>query len=107
MYLGRVGSGVGMLALWIVSAITMAAVVGFVGFLVLAVWWVVDAFLIPGIVDSANRSIGGGGGLHFVTESSRPKEDSMQQLERLHSLHEKGVLNAEEYETGKAKLLAE
>jgi hypothetical protein len=47
------------------------------------------------------------GGIRLVAEASQPAENDMQQLERLHSLREKGVLDEDEYQARKEKLLSE
>ena len=52
-YLGRTGSAIAMLVLYILSWILLfAAGVGLLGFIVIGIWWIVDAFLIPGIAES-------------------------------------------------------
>ncbi len=45
-YMGRKGSGFGMLGLMIGSIVLTAVAVGLIGFLAVFVWWVVDAFLL-------------------------------------------------------------
>jgi len=45
-YMGRVGSGIGMLALCLASAVLSVVGIGLLGYLALMVWWIVDAFLI-------------------------------------------------------------
>ena len=54
-YLGRVGSGIGMLVLFWLGAFTAVLVVGWVFLLAYGVWWIVDVFLIPGMVDADRR----------------------------------------------------
>jgi len=49
-YLGRSGSAIAMLALSIIGFITAFIGVGLVLLLVVGIWALVDAFLIPGIV---------------------------------------------------------
>jgi TM2 domain-containing membrane protein YozV len=56
-YLGRIGSGVAMVVLFCLSWITTFVGVGFVGLGVIAIWWLVDAFLIPGIVTRTNQEL--------------------------------------------------
>jgi len=57
-YLGRTGSAIAMLALYIVSWILLlAAGVGLLGFIVIGIWWIVDAFLIPGIARENNEAL--------------------------------------------------
>jgi TM2 domain-containing membrane protein YozV len=45
-YMGRIGSGFGMMALAVASLILSVFVIGLIGFPILFVWWVADAFLI-------------------------------------------------------------
>lgn len=54
-YLGRVGSGVAMLVLFWLGVFTFWLIIGSVFLLAYGVWWLVDAFLIPGMVDSDRR----------------------------------------------------
>lgn len=53
-YMGRMGSATAMLVVTVVSIPTVIVLVGFVGLVVVGVWWLVDAFLIPGIVRDFN-----------------------------------------------------
>ncbi|NKB48812.1 MAG: NINE protein [Alphaproteobacteria bacterium] len=53
-YLGRMGTGAAMLAITIVSWILTLVVIGAFGFIVIGIWWIVDAFLIPGMVRDKN-----------------------------------------------------
>jgi TM2 domain-containing membrane protein YozV len=57
MYLGRVGSGIAMLVLHGVSWVTHFILIGFVGFFFLALWWLIDALLIPGMTRSYNEGV--------------------------------------------------
>jgi TM2 domain-containing membrane protein YozV len=45
-YMGRKGSGFGMLGLFAASCILSIFAIGLIGFPILGIWWVVDAFLI-------------------------------------------------------------
>lgn len=47
-YFGKIGSGFGMLGLFVGSTVLLTVLVGAIGFLALFVWWVVDAFQING-----------------------------------------------------------
>ena len=51
-YLGRVGSGIGMLVLFWLGAFTMILLVGWIFLLAYGLWWLVDAFMIPKMIDS-------------------------------------------------------
>jgi TM2 domain-containing membrane protein YozV len=55
-YLGRIGSGVGMLVLFWLGALTAIILIGWVLLLAYGVWWIVDAFLIPSMVDEDRRT---------------------------------------------------
>ena len=58
MYLGRVGSGVAMLLLHGLSWLTYVILIGWVGFAILGLWWLIDALLIPGMArDYNNRMV--------------------------------------------------
>lgn len=52
-YLGRPGSAVGMLALNFLGWPTLGIGLGFLLLGAFAIWWVVDVFLIPGMVSAA------------------------------------------------------
>ncbi len=55
-YLGRVGSAIAMLALTLLSGPLMLAFgLGIVAWLGVAIWWVIDLFLIPGMVREENQ----------------------------------------------------
>ena len=56
-YLGRVGSGFLMLILLGISWITHFILIGFVGFAVLGLWWLIDAVLIPGMTRAYNERV--------------------------------------------------
>jgi TM2 domain-containing membrane protein YozV len=56
-YLGRVGSGLIMAIIVALSWITVAVGIGFLGLAIIGVWWLIDAFLIPGIVVRANQEL--------------------------------------------------
>lgn len=59
-YFGKTGSAIGMLGLNIASAVLSVIAIGFVGYLALFIWWVVDAFLIGKWLkgDDASSSFG-------------------------------------------------
>jgi len=56
-YLGRTGSAVAMLAITIVSLVLIFAGIGVFGFIVVGIWLIVDAFLIPGIARETNQAL--------------------------------------------------
>jgi TM2 domain-containing membrane protein YozV len=56
-YLGKKGSGLAMLALLIVGILTTPVMIGSVMLVALAVWVLADAFMIPGMVQSAKDDV--------------------------------------------------
>ncbi|TPL40700.1 TM2 domain-containing protein [Mesorhizobium sp. B2-4-6] len=56
-YLGRSGTGFAMLALLVVGVITVPIVVGSLLLVVLGIWAIVDAFLIPGMVQNHKNDV--------------------------------------------------
>jgi TM2 domain-containing membrane protein YozV len=63
-YTGRSGSAVAQLLIFIVSVPLMFVYIGFLSFFALLIWWLVDAFLIPGWIRNINSllaiQLGGG-----------------------------------------------
>ena len=56
-YLKYTGSGAAMLVLSIISFILTFILVGILGFIVIGIWWLVDAFLIAGMVSEYNNRL--------------------------------------------------
>lgn len=54
-YCNRVGSGVAMLVITLVSLPLMFVLIGFVTYFAVAIWWIVDAFLIPSWIQRHNE----------------------------------------------------
>lgn len=57
MYAGRVPSGLIMLAVWGIGTITTFILIGWAFLALWFIWWVVDAFLIPGWIRDYNLGI--------------------------------------------------
>lgn len=57
LYLGRWTSGLLALALQAVSLVLSLVLIGFLGFLILIPWWIVDALLIPGMTRDYNNRL--------------------------------------------------
>ncbi len=53
-YLGRTGSAIVMLMLFAISCVLMLVVVGWFGYLLWGLWWLIDALLIPSFVTQCN-----------------------------------------------------
>ena len=53
-YLGKTGSAIAMLLIVLISIPLAFVFVGYLGFFTVFVWWIVDAFLIPGWIRTHN-----------------------------------------------------
>lgn len=56
-YLDRSASGIVMAIISVLSWLTVFIGIGLIGLTVIGVWWLVDAFLIPGIIVRANQEL--------------------------------------------------
>ena len=56
-YLGRIASAIVMLLLWLVGWGLVLVIVGYVVILIVGIWVIVDAFLIPGMVRDMNNKL--------------------------------------------------
>jgi len=56
-YLGATGSGIVMLLLWVIGTVTSVIGVGFVLLAIWGIWWVIDLFLIPGMVSRQKDAV--------------------------------------------------
>lgn len=56
-YLGRTGSAIAMLIIYILSLILLFVGIGLLGLIAIGIWWIVDAFLIPGIAREHNQAL--------------------------------------------------
>jgi len=56
-YLGRKGSAITQLSLFIVGILTSWLLIGFIPLVTVAIWALVDLFLVPGIVAEENEQI--------------------------------------------------
>ena len=57
LYLGRVTSGLLMLAILVVSWLLHFVLIGFLGYLIIIPWWAIDALLIPGMTRDYNNRL--------------------------------------------------
>ena len=56
-YLGRMGSGLAMLLLNVIGGLTVVFIVGFFLLGIWALWWIVDLFLISGMIDAQKSAL--------------------------------------------------
>ena len=59
-YLGRAGTGAAMLILTLLGSLTVAIFIGVPLFVAVGTWWLVDAFLIPGMARARGPAPGRG-----------------------------------------------
>lgn len=56
-YMNRTSSGIMMALLHVISWITVVIFIGFLGFALLGIWWLIDAILIMGWVERHNMQL--------------------------------------------------
>ena len=56
-YLGRIVSGLAMLLLWLVSWALTPVLIGYGGLVIIGLWWLIDALLIPGMARRSNERL--------------------------------------------------
>lgn len=56
-YAGRVGTGIIYVAMQVFGWVTATAGPGTLFFLAIAIWWLIDAFLIPGMIRQNNLAL--------------------------------------------------
>jgi len=56
-YAGKTGSGLTMLVISLVSWALTAVLIGYFGLTFIALWLLIDAFLIPGMIRDYNRGV--------------------------------------------------
>jgi len=95
-YLGRTGIGIAQLIIFILAwpAILLYGF-GIIMFIALGIWWLVDLVY---IFQMSNKS-------NIISVGSSKSTDNLEELEKLHSLFEKGILTEEQYTAKKAKLM--
>jgi TM2 domain-containing membrane protein YozV len=104
LYLGRVKTGLAQLLLFAIGVVTLIVLVGYIFLVIWGVWWLLDAFFTYKIVTEENEKLGVLASTLSVSKSGgMPNE--LDQLEKLHTLYEKGVLTKEEYEAKRAAYL--
>ena len=103
-YLGRVKTGLAQLLLFIIGVVTSIFVIGYAFIVIWAIWWVADAYFTYKIVEEENKKLGVKNSTISLSKSGT-MQNNLDQLEKLHSLYEKGVITKEQYEEKKATLL--
>ena len=57
LYLGKITSGLVMLVFSLLSWALTLVLIGYLGLVVVGLWWLIDALLIPGITRDANERL--------------------------------------------------
>jgi len=103
-YLGRVKSGLAQLLLVVIGWATFIFVIGYVLLVIWFIWWALDAYFTYKMVAEENAKLGVDvSSLSFSKNGSVTSD--IDQLEKLHSLYEKGVITKEQYEAKKSTLI--
>lgn len=108
IYLEKKGTGITFIILFILGFVTL-----FITWIPLGIWWLLDAYFVYQYVKEANVGVAASEILSIKVDSgqSQKAEDkvvsknSIELLERLHGLYEKGAISKEEYEAQKKEIL--
>ncbi len=102
-YLGRVKTAMLQLFLFVSAIVLYFVIIGYFLIFIWFIWWILDAYYIFKIVQEENIKRGVINSAISVSKSGSMAEE-LDQLEKLHSLYEKGALTKEEYEERKSTL---
>jgi TM2 domain-containing membrane protein YozV len=100
-YLGRTGSAIGQLVLFILGWATAVIVVGFFLLAALGIWLIVDLFLVPGIAERHNGELM----KSLAAASPARAAPAVDELAKFAALREQGAISEEEYEAQKRRLI--
>lgn len=103
-YLGKTGSGFTQLLLFVTGVVTAIFAIGYAFLLVWFLWWAMDAFFVYRIVNRVNAELGLSGSTVSMSRSGSVANE-LDQLDKLHTLFERGILTEEQYELKKAALI--
>lgn len=102
-YLGRSGSAVTQLLLSIFGWLTIWVGIGFFLLVPLAIWLLIDAFLISGMVGEHNNALMGR--LNRNSQPAASAISAVDELAKFAALRDQGALTPEEYEAQKRRLI--
>lgn len=108
IYLDKKGTGITFIVLFILGFVTL-----FIAWIPLGIWWLLDAYFVYQYVKEANAGIAASEILSIKVDSGQIQKaedkvlskNSIELLERLHGLYEKGAISKEEYEAQKKEIL--
>lgn len=104
LYLGRTKSGIAQLLLFIIGWASVIILIGYPLLIIWCIWWMLDAFFTYKMVAEENSKSGMENSTLSVSKTGTVNNE-IDQLEKLHSLYEKGVLTKEQYEEKKDEIL--
>jgi len=105
-YLGRTKTGLAQLFLFIIGVLTLILIIGYFLLIAWIIWWLLDAYFTYKIVEEENQKLGVENSTLSLSKSGEINiGNELDQLEKLHSLFEKGIITEEQYEEKKAKLI--
>ena len=106
LYLGQAKTAFIFLMLFIVGWLFTYILIGIIPLLIVLVWWIIDIFLIPGMVDAFNK-----GRVEvpstFAFKTPGGASANYSDLETLHGLYEKGIITQEQFEVRRDKIMKE
>ncbi len=94
-YLGRYQIGIIQLILFVVGVLTILVGIGIVILIGLFIWWVVDLLYVFKYTNTST----------IISVNSSDSNNQLDELEKLHSLFEKGIITKEEFEGKKQKIM--
>lgn len=105
LYLGRPATGVAQGALMVIGTATTFIFIGFFFLIIWGVWWMADAYFVQKYVKNINAAQGLPASTGFTFKTTQQGGSNLDQLERLHDLHKKGVLTDAEYQAKRAEFI--
>lgn len=103
-YLGRTKSGIAQLLLCVIGWATAIFLIGYALIIIWLIWWALDAYFTYKMVEEENAKLGVTNSTLSLSKTGGVHNE-LDQLEKLHSLYEKGVITKEQYEAKKSQLL--
>ena len=108
IYLNKNASGITFIILFILGFVTL-----FITWIPLGIWWLLDAYFVYKYVTKSNELTSSSSLLDVQVNSNQNhtsndkllNKNKLEDLERLHSLYEKGALSKEEYESQKKEVI--
>ena len=100
-YLGRTGSAVGQLVLFLLGWATIIVGLGVIFLVALGIWVLVDLFLVGGMVQEQNTALM----KRLNVAGPQPSVSPVDELAKFAALRDSGAITEDEYEEQKQRLL--